>query len=225
MSVIKNYSSLVFANLHEFEIAKKKVTKNEKHLDQLGGLIKKYKLENLVGITLLHKHFNLYEGEKLVRKYSASEFKIGPFTTDDTNIIPYAFAYSKTAIDSELELYPIEFIVADGEAELYKNHYKELLNQEEFIVEFKNYLQLNEINEVFGLAFLPYHLIKLKPGEILLERDDKTELESDDKKEIRWLSIKAIKESEMIGNNRSKTYWDLMHNGGGHTECMHHCDH
>lgn len=215
--VIENYSSLAFANLHEFDIAKKLMQGKEEDITNLGEIIKKHDMGKIVGVSLLHKHFNLFEDEKLVRKYQSKKFKIAPEFGNE-KITPYAFAFAKTKKDQQVTLYPVEFIELMESTEVYKENLNKLNEKHDFSREFKNYLLERNIQEIFGISFLPYHLIKLNNDEMLLETHD------DASTDERALKIEPVQSSSGNVGVTTKTLWDLE-SGQGNMNCKHHCDH
>ncbi|MEB9828832.1 hypothetical protein CN936_25455 [Bacillus cereus] len=221
--MLQPYNSLAYANLPEFEMVRKYASNSDVHLNQLGEIIKKFNFKNMVGISLLHKHFNLYQNEKLVRDFVNNKIFIKPTATSDSPYVPYMFAFTKTNSKEELNLYPIEFVKLTSETKIFEENYRMIQNQETFLQEIKEYLQNNKLENIFGLSFLPYNVISLNDNEILIETEDNFNTEGTIDADNRALKIEVLPKSAKKTGNTTKTLWDYERNTG--MNCHHHCDH
>ncbi|AWX21600.1 MULTISPECIES: hypothetical protein [Bacillus] len=222
--MIHSYNSLAYANLHEFEVVREKSTKYNNKLEELGKIIKKHNLENVVGICLLHKHFNIYDEERLVRTFVDNKFKLKPEVVNESQLIPYMFAFTKISKNESLNMYPVEYLKINTDTESYRENLKQLMDNESFLNEFKNSLLENNLSQVFGLSFLPYKLFDLKEGEMLLETEDSDLRTENSVSDIRNLKIERVPNVERGEGITTKTLWDFSARTG-EMNCHHHCDH
>ncbi len=57
---LREFSPLVYANLHELEVAKKWTSVYSQAILELNKVIQAYSVGDMLGVALLHKHFNLH---------------------------------------------------------------------------------------------------------------------------------------------------------------------
>lgn len=106
------YDPAVFRELLDFHIAREDLDQTNEALSELGGIICKYGFEDVVGMKLLHKHFDIHDHELLLRRFvSNREARTTPVPRDSApeNAVPYMWAFSdNSARDSGW--YPVEFM-------------------------------------------------------------------------------------------------------------------
>eukprot|EP01080_Neovahlkampfia_damariscottae_P012922 gene12922-7432_t len=67
--MFEDFSTKAFNSLPHFDEAKKSIPLVKKSLKDLFEIIKNHKLEKVIGICLLRRHFKLNENEKLVETF------------------------------------------------------------------------------------------------------------------------------------------------------------
>lgn len=109
---LKPYDYKVFHQLPDFHIARDKMENYESKISILGGIICKYNFNDVVGITLLHKHYELAEEEVIVRRFVDDKTAyMRPEMLEDAlpKCIPYLWAYSNIPT-GHYGWYPLEFM-------------------------------------------------------------------------------------------------------------------
>ena len=169
---VKMYSPHVFANLLEFETAKTRLEANEGALQPLGDVILEHHLENKVGVSLLHKHFNLREDEVLIRNFKDDTFEIRPESSVAHRALPYMWAFSRLRTGDDLSLYPVEFIGKNERTIEYRVIADSILENGAFLDEFSTRLVELGADDTFGLSLVPHGLFQIPAKHTLFETDD-----------------------------------------------------
>jgi hypothetical protein len=99
---VQNYSTEVFNSLETLGNSYSKLGSEDK-LSILGDIILKYRLENVVGLCLLHRHVDLQPSERLIERFEIDRIFIEPKNIEDKSIeqIPYSF---KLVYNSNLKI-------------------------------------------------------------------------------------------------------------------------
>jgi hypothetical protein len=104
------YDVNVFQHLNDFFIARDVLEKHRVSITRLGDIICAHGFERHVGINLLPKHFDIDEGELVVREFeTASVARMRPrMIADCPDVIPYVW---KLGVGNHGKgFYPLEFI-------------------------------------------------------------------------------------------------------------------
>jgi hypothetical protein len=105
------YNPDTFTKLNGFNEAKDLLNQHRRKLTDLGKVIIAHNMHEKVGVSLLHKHFDLLETEKLVEKFSKNDVSVEPRKSEDLgNIVPYLWkldSFNENKLPSYL---PLEFI-------------------------------------------------------------------------------------------------------------------
>ena len=220
MEMIKDYMPQVFDNLNQFHVAKIYSEENKRLLPQLGKVICKYNLEQKVGVALLHKHFNLMPGERLVEQFTDDTVNIAPISNPDDNaIIPYMWKFDS---DNPLKQswFPLEFQYQSKTTVDKFNIAKIIEAETEFLQEMAVKLQELNLENVFAISVLHREAIALKEGQIRLETTNHTE---------RLLTIAAVDRDSIEAQNITETLWyftadsDFEVSGMCESHCYSHC--
>jgi hypothetical protein len=210
-----NYEPVVFSNLSDFHLAENFVEPQQKHLPKLGQIIRKHNLENSIGVCLLHKHFNLFSDEILVRTFENNAFDISPKAISATRAMPYMWAFSKSVSFEETSLYPVEFLQVDASTEKFEEKVNLLYRHDSFREEFLKELDELNLREVFGLSLIPHELFNLGTDETLLENDTPGE---------RNLKIKVAAIATIKSSKTTQTLWKFNNvKGESGMQCLSHC--
>ncbi|MER5731261.1 hypothetical protein ABT084_23530 [Streptomyces sp. NPDC002138] len=83
------YTHAVVNTLWEFDEAKERIERHADRLMELGDVICRHRLHESVGLCLLHRHFRLADGERLVGTYDAGSYVVGATRREDwTGVVP-----------------------------------------------------------------------------------------------------------------------------------------
>jgi hypothetical protein len=117
-----NYSPEVFARLVDIEVARQAVPENEDKIASLGEVICQYGLADVVGVSLLHRHFDLRDNERLVTNYVGTGWSAEPEVVSDNEVKPFIWKLERNDMAGSWEWVPIEFfrtssLLADEETQ------------------------------------------------------------------------------------------------------------
>lgn len=195
----EKYDHDKFAALNDFSIAKNRLGQTEHYIKDLGEIICKYEFNDVLGVALLHKHFPLKVGEKLVREVRDDSITIAPVLVDGDNeskLEPYMWAFSFDMND-ECQFLPVEFIkitpAVPGLSERLKS-------SDTFLKEFGNFVKEHAVFDVFGLSRIPDQFLNKSSTLVLLEEDHPTE---------RLLEIKQVDPLEIKEGETTQTFWSF----------------
>ncbi|MDM5326829.1 hypothetical protein [Neobacillus sp. CF12] len=221
---LQQYNPLVFANLHEFEVSKRLLQKNKKKIAELGLIIKEHNLHQEIGVCLLHKHFNLFDKEILVRHYSNNKITIKPEVIQSSEVTPYMIGFARTTAKSELQLFPLEFISITNDTAHYKESIGKVIEKGDFLNKVASFLKESQLENLFGISLLPYKLFNVKGLLSLLETENEQE-------RMLTIALQNPKEPLQPGFEITQTLWTFRENddtkqflGCSHS-CSHSCSH
>jgi hypothetical protein len=196
---IRDYDARVFQRLNEFHLARDYLEDKRKSLAELGDVICRHGLHQRVGVSLLHKHFEISDNEFVVREFVRNVSYIKPWNIDQlSSPVPYLW---KAQISNGRALYyPLEFCEYSQYLQADARHDLEILNgSRDFLTAFANTLADLGLIEIFGLASLRSRDgIVLEPGETLLETTDE---------ERRTLTLRPARTSEVKALDTTQTLW------------------
>src|SRR5215210_4126711 len=117
-----NYSPEVFARLVDIEVARQAVPANEDKIASLGEVICQHGLAEVVGVSLLHRHFDLKDSERLITGYVENGWSAKPEVVSDDEVRPFMWKLERNDQANGWEWVPIEFfrrnaLLADEEAQ------------------------------------------------------------------------------------------------------------
>lgn len=214
---VNDYCPVVFANQHEFEVSEKLLELRRSAIEHIGKIFLKHKKEKQIGVCLLHKHFNLFKNELLVRSFNDNQINISPKINHESKVIPYMWQFSKSSAMSSLNLYPVEFLEVNGNTKNFKEKQQEVLSDEVFLNELGAHLEKNKLDDIFGFSLIPHELFEILDGEALYETDNHEE---------RILTIRPVKKESMQGTKTTQTLWIFSNGPKSALECNHcnvHC--
>jgi hypothetical protein len=196
---LRQYDAGVFQRLNEFHVARDRLEETQQSLAELGDVICLHNLHGRIGVSLLHKHFEISDDEVVVREFVQNVSYIKPWAVNHlSSPVPYLWKAEITG--RRAMYYPIEFCDYPEHLQAEARHDLEILNRSPaFLTAFANKLaDLGRI-EIFGLVSLRSRdgLI-LKPGETLLETTDE---------EHRILTLRPAQTSEVEGLDTTQTLW------------------
>ncbi|MCH8029739.1 MAG: hypothetical protein IH874_07395 [Candidatus Dadabacteria bacterium] len=186
----------VVVNPPKFETAKAQLALNEAAIKPLGEVIRAHGLGNKVSVSLLHKHFNLYEDELLVRNFENNALEIKPESGTGHRTLPYMWSFSKLRAEDDLSVYPVEFIGKKDETAEYANIADSVLENEAFLKDFSAKLKELHVENTFGLSLIPHGLFQIPAKHTLFETDDISNRRLN-------ISMKPLDEIEAIETTRT----------------------
>lgn len=112
-AALRDYDPAVFSALPDFPFARARLAEAEGQIDDVGGIICAYGFQDIIGLNLLHKHFELSPNEIIVRHFDADAAYMGPraITSCEQECVPYLWAYVPSA--AAPGWYPLEFVAAE----------------------------------------------------------------------------------------------------------------
>jgi len=141
-----------FNNLSSVEVADKTLSENDKltrALTILGPIFLKHSMNKSWGISLLHKHFEINEGEKPIQDVVVRGDRNAYITTPRNISFEKSFFPAIFKIDGTDQLIPLEYST-DSSAQLAN---KELKENPEFVKEFYQALIGLDLKDNLGLVF------------------------------------------------------------------------
>ena len=203
--IINSYSADVFSRLSGFRDAEKLAEEKNEAIDKLGEVIVRHGMEDIVGICLLHKHFDLSNEEKLIRHVLKNKILISPKVHIEA--IPYMWTFV------EGEIFPVEFLEESSITSSFKLKVESLYQGSEFLLNFNKKLVELGVDNLFGLSLIPHSLFSFEENEELIETEDFTSRE---------LLISVIKKDELKKIESTKTLWAFSKKKEG-LDCTVHC--
>ncbi|MHA6795533.1 hypothetical protein ACVGVM_18745 [Pseudonocardia bannensis] len=196
---VRDYDVGVFQRLNNFQIAKGHLDGDRDYVTELGDVICHHGMHEVVGVTLLHKHFEIADDELVVREFVDNVSYMKPWNVDTLpRLLPYLWKAEVT--DERADYFPLEFcayppeIRPEAERDLQR-----LRGSSAFLAAFAAKLDELGLREVFGLAHLRSRDgLVLAEGETLLETTDE---------ERRILTLRPARAAEVEGLDTTQTLW------------------
>lgn len=224
------YNPNIFNQLNEFSIAREKLEKCQDHLLELGDVICAYNLHQDVGVSLLHKHFDLEPQERLVEDFVDNQFLIQPrIEADCSDVTAYLWKVEAAQQSGtwNWNYFPLEFARVNHETHNIKEAAESVTSNHEFLAEMATKLSELGLADIFGIAIIHRGLIKLAEGEIIVETTDDAS---------RTLTCSATVQASIDPDKLTQTLWTFepnkpvkgatacyIHNNCRH--CVRHCVH
>ena len=212
------YKPEVFDQLDTFETARDRLETTKDNLPTLGDVIRQHGLNQQVGISLLHKHFNLNNDERLVEEFADNHAYIRP-TTDSADSLPYMWKLEQ-ALSGEWSWVPLEFVRREDADATFSDRVAAVTQNQAFLNDLAAKLSELGMANLFGFSILHRDTIHVAEGNILVESTD------DD---ARVLTFSALPRSEVKPETLTQTLWKFPETSGieAVSECSHctHCTH
>lgn len=167
--VIAPYSAGAFNNLPEFFESKGRL--NDKHgvLDGFGKIVRTHQMQKFLGASLIHKHFQLREGERIVEEVKQD----GTFTTpmdgiSEQALTPYLWHLTREGLTFFWT--PMEFVISTTIPPKVREFANTLPRKTAFLRELAEFLTAHEAQDTLGLSLLHRHHVQFdRRKEALLE--------------------------------------------------------
>lgn len=196
---VRDYDARVFQRLNEFHLARDYLEDKRESLTELGDVICRHGLHQRVGVSLLHKHFEISENELVVREFDRNVSYIKPWNIDQLSS-PVPYLWKAQISEGRALYYPLEFCDYPQHLQAAARSDLEIINGSlAFLTAFANTLADLGLIEIFGLASLRSRDgIVLKQGDTLLETTDE---------ERRTLTLRPARTLEVEALNTTQTLW------------------
>jgi hypothetical protein len=191
---VESYDPRIFDRLSLFRTAKTLLSRNKRYIKILGDVIVTHGLHNRVGVSLLHKHFDLDQDEIVVRTIDAPRrVAHARPTLQHTDAMPYLW---KTFRDpsGQLRFAPLEFVCGDAQ----ESQVVDLTQYPSFLTGITHALAEHDLLDMFGIATTNIMKIPLGHDELMVETTDS---------ESRTLTITPMHRSDLQINELTETFW------------------
>lgn len=223
---ISNYSSVTYDSLLEFQEAKKNAATDSEKITELGDIICKYKLHEKIGLSLLHKHFDMSSDKVLLRNIKENVALTCPNGEFSNNFLPYSWKFESLYDSNGIRFTPLEFIQFESNSKTSNSVAtigKSITIQNEFLKEFSEKLFELELENAFGLSVLNSFFLSKQEHETFLETTDDIN---------KVLTLKSASR-ELLSEKTIQTQWIFSPSkseiGTACTHCSHgdcgHCFH
>ncbi|PZV18575.1 MAG: glycerol-3-phosphate ABC transporter substrate-binding protein [Leptolyngbya sp.] len=211
--MLTTYKPEVFENLDTFESAREQLEDKKDLLPELGDVIRRHGLNQQIGISLLHKHFDLTHEERLVEEFADNHAYIKP-STDCNDSLPYMWKLEQDEQSGERLWVPLEFVDSMATAATTVEQATVVANNPLFLKELAEKLSDLNVADLFGFSVLHRDEIHVAAGNILVESTDE---------DARVLTFSALPREKVDPTTLTQTLWKFPTNGG--VECVSDCDH
>ncbi len=212
---ISSYNSSIFSLLPDFRTASHSLDRMRGDLQVLGEIICRYNFEEHFGVTLLHKHFSILPGERLIKHFVGNRAYIRPYSQPiSDNAVPCVWKFERNQTTGVQSFCPLEFVDTTHRAFRGRADAQIFVSSEAFLAEISAALCALNSENVFGLC--THHgdgEIVLGDGEILLETTDYMN------------RVLTLAPAAKTSTETTETTWQFMfdEDGDDTTKCKGHC--
>src|SRR5262245_36910574 len=161
------YDVRVFQGLNTEHDAVKSLARQRACLTELGATICAHQLHELIGVSLLHRHFDLQPNERLVREWRGSSFCTEPQTWDRReHLTPYLWKLEADC-STRWKWYPLEFVSESGAGRHVDAQGRLLMRHRQFLSAFSRSLVEMSATDTFGIAILFEQMLRLSKDEFM----------------------------------------------------------
>ena len=168
--MLASYSQQVWEGLLTFSEARRRGRDRLSALGEIGTVICRHGLQDLVGVALIHRHFKLGGGERLVEEFREGGFRIGPSAAGE--VTPYLWKVEQTEANGDWRWYPIEFVRTAGAPTNAAELAARLSEEQRFLADLAATIVRLGVKDIFGLNTLHRDAVTAAPGEMLIETND-----------------------------------------------------
>lgn len=211
------YDPQVFTQLNVFEDARARLKSAIGKMEELGDIIRHYGVSKSVGVSLLHKHFELLPNERLVEGVALeNNLQCKPAILEsEESISPYMWKVEKKP-DGSMRFYPLEYLWNGHSVFNNISPRMSFLHNETFLESFALKLIELEVDSLFGLSVLHRECIKVGKDEMLVETTDDAE---------RTLLFSAVPIGTYAPESLTQTLWQFDALGSVRYQDCNHCFH
>jgi hypothetical protein len=221
MLKLQDYEAGAFQTLSPFFSARDGLEQFKPLVKQIGDVICAHQLEKYVGISLLHKHFDIADDELVLREFCDNTAYMKPKKTCSVaSSIPYLWRVSTGSAGKGY--YPLEFVDLPNQFRARAIEENDVIQRSaEFLDDFAAKLDELQMVDVFGLAASHSRLpFVIDEGMTLLETSDEAN---------RILTLQPSAQSlAQADTDSTQTLWLFAQQSGGlspfvKADCVSHC--
>lgn len=216
--MLTQYNPKVFSNLNEFDISRKRLEEEQAKIPHLGDVICRHNLHRHVGISLLHKHFEMSDDEMLVERFIGERsFAVPLSESESIRAVPYMWKAVKHSESESWVFYPLEFVECPDD-----KLFETVTQNEVFFADMANVLSNLGVTDVFGVSVLHREAIRLTEDHTILENSNGRE---------RRLNFQGVSKEKLSTElDLTRTLWAFNSSDGytcnRHDDCSGHgCAH
>ena len=200
---IEAYHPDVYNQLNVFSTSKALLPEYKQYLPCLGNVLVRNKLHDHFGISLLHKHFDLFDDEILLRSIDSEHncAHMKPNRRSD-GAIPYLWKPVRGPQGQWL-FFPLEYLQPLDKVYV---HRPDLAELSPFLVEIADTLEALNVLDLFSIAEANITSIRIGSDEILVETTDS---------EKRRLDLQPVHYTDVSSDEVTETFW--MFNASEHS--------
>lgn len=218
--MLATYEPSVFSGLSNFCAARRNLEASRRRLPSIGKVITGHELEDTVGISLLHKHFEISPDERLLKTCSARGASSEP-SKSQADFVPYSWKALRDKKTGQIQFFPTEFLADEESNKASLRLAKRLRDNEPFLSDIGAKLCELSMEDVFGITALPGSDIEVGPAQILLEETDEVN---------RTLTVAVVSENKVHTLGVDETLWTFSRLNRGRSDdaitaldCSGHC--
>lgn len=178
----------------------------ELHQDELhflGGVICRHNMEEIVGVSLVHRHHDLHEDERFVWELSSNVWCAEPKRIAESNLVPINWG---VGISENIPcLYSLEFCIMDDRHGSEFLASSNLLLNSDFIKDFTETVVDMGVENLFGLSLLQTRSHFNQMNTTVLEQSDLSR---------RITKAWVIPKNNLKNNSGGVTLWNFTKNHG-----------
>lgn len=194
-ATVGKYHPGIYDRLNTFVSARERLWENYRHIAMLGEVFLHHQVHPHYGLRLLHKHFDLFGDEHLVRTHEARH---GVTFVSPAPRRMYAVPClwrAQRGPRGQWLYYPIEFTAYSEFAERRADEFEKL---GPFLVDIAEHLESLDLLDVFGIATGSVLAPPCQADQILVETTDNRR---------RLLSVQAETRADVRVENFTETFW------------------
>ncbi|MCH8032263.1 MAG: hypothetical protein IH950_00715 [Bacteroidetes bacterium] len=151
---LQNYDPAMYKLLPDVGQAFNEFTKTGIRLQSVGKIIRSHRLEGIVGLCLLHSHFEIAVTERLIQAHVGSQLRTTPREIEDNLVEPYIwkFSLSHDGAGSKYMITPMEFV--DKNLSLATSYFTILMEKQDFLDEVADELSKLNMLDRIGICLL-----------------------------------------------------------------------
>jgi 7-cyano-7-deazaguanine synthase len=172
-AVEASYDGTIFQKLNEVGAAYRLFRESGEKLEILGDIICRHGLHEVVGVPLLHRHFDLSPHERLVRRHHGSTFSSEPDASSAwSEFTPCLWRVERGSGAGQWSYVPLEFARTTGPGLAYQDRHAEIFSNQDFLLEMAEKIWELDVVDLFGIAMIPAGFRQRTEDEVLLEKQD-----------------------------------------------------
>ncbi len=210
-----------YSALPAFDLARQVVDRGQESVGSIGDVICAHGLHDILGVGLLHKHFEMNRTEALVRRGATDGTLARPEMAPLHRLLPYVWKYDERA--SGGDWLPLEFFDSADPAISNKVALasERISLNSQFLQDAAAEMRSRKTSTIFGISILNSSFFQKTHDEIFLETTDDTRRE---------LTVRRRPSTEASSASVTQTQWSFggdteMTSCSNHGSCSGHCGH